>query len=233
MTLLMGSSLIAKATRNVATFNFGYDARPLFFASANLSVKPESTARAIESRRTVGGRPEITVTELNAALERVGGIEGVASAAAISGGLPDQGTITSDQAQVGASALSARVYLNVGPGFMKTLGVPIVEGRDFEPAIAPDAAQSYSIQHPHGGCSQWQRHWHFVKLGDRTSKRAWLPVVGIAREAILRFPTTVDYEVEPQIYTSLATAATPTPTTDIWSGRETRASRRWSQRNAC
>jgi putative ABC transport system permease protein len=204
MTLLMGSTLIAKATRKVATFDFGYDARPLFIASANLTVRPDSARHAVDSLNAAGKRPQITATQLNAASERVRAIPGVISASPISGGLPERGTVISDDSRGRANALNLRIYLNVGPGFMKTLGVPIIAGRDFvegdragRGGIILDAIAAKQL-FPNGGAIG-----HLVKLGDEASKRPWIPVVGIARTAMLRFPTDADYDIEPQVYASV------------------------------
>jgi putative ABC transport system permease protein len=214
MTLLMGSSLIAKATRNVANFDFGYDARPLFIASANLNVRPNIANHTADSLNAVGRRPQITDAQFNAALERVRAIKGVTSASLISGGLPERSTVSSDESRGRASALNLRIYLNVGPGFMKTLGVPIIEGRDFvegdragRGGIILDSIAARQL-FPNGGAIG-----RLVKLGDEASKRPWLQVVGVARPAILRFPMDADYEVEPQVYASVPLE--PTGSTDI------------------
>ena len=86
MVLLIGSTaLIAKATRNVSQFDFGYDARPLgLVASANVGIKPDSLARSVDSSNaTHKNRPLVTATQFNTAVERVRGVKGVLLAAAV------------------------------------------------------------------------------------------------------------------------------------------------------
>lgn len=209
MTLLMGASLLAKATRNVSTFDFGYDARPLLVATAELAVRPDSAKHMVDSHNRAGKRPQITETQFAAALERVQAIDGVLSASRMSGGLPDGGVLSSDESRGRANTLGLRIYLNVGPGFMRTLGVPVVEGRDFVPgdragrgAAILDAAAAKRL-FPNGGAVG-----RLIKLGDVASNRAWIPVVGISRPAMLRFPIDANYEIEPQVYVSVPVEAT-------------------------
>ncbi len=214
MVLLMGSTLIAKATRNVAHFDFGYDARPLFVTSANVMVRPDSAKHSVDSLNAAGKRRQITETQLNAAVERLRSIRGVASAAVLSGGMPDKRLVSSDQSRGGANTLEINFYLNVGPEFMKTLGVPIIEGRDFvagdragRGAVILDEVSAKQL-FPGGGAIG-----RLVKMGDETSKRAWIPVVGITRSAILQFPLDAYYQVMPQVYVSIPLEAGPS--TDI------------------
>lgn len=214
MILLLGSSLIAKATRNIADFDFGYDAKPLFIASANIVVKPDSAIHRADPLKPIVGRPQVTSTQFDAALQRVRELRGVVGASPISGGIPEKSTVSSDESRGRTNALNLRIYLNVGPGFMGTLGVPIVEGRDFVEGdrlgrggaiLDVDAArQLFPGDDPLG---------RLVKLGDEASNRPWIPVVGIARTAVLRLPTDAFSVAEPQVYVSIPLE--PTGSTDI------------------
>jgi predicted permease len=205
MVLLMGSSLIAKATRHVSMFDFGYDARPLFVATSGVSIRPDSALKSVDSSNAAGKRrPQITETQFQAALSRVRGINGVLAAAAFTYGVAEKFAVISDQSRNGVNQLSLRQYMNVGDGFMKTIGLAIVEGRDFEEgdrarggAVILDQLAAKQL-FPHGGAVG-----RLVKLGDETSKRPWLPVVGIAHSSILKFPSDAFYEEEPQVFASL------------------------------
>jgi predicted permease len=203
MVLLIGSSLIAKATRNVAQFDFGYDARPLFTTSASLSIKPDSLAKSVdENNSDRRHRPQVTATQFNTAVERVRAIPGVRSAAAITYGIPEKNMVISDQ--VGsrhASPLGLRRYMNAGDDFLKTLGIPIVDGRDF---AAGDRAGRGAVKQlfPNGGAVG-----QLVKLGDAMSVQPWIPVVGVARTARLTFPVEAELEPEPAVYVSMPVGA--------------------------
>ncbi len=205
MVLLMGSSLIAKATRNVSNFDFGYDARPLFVATSGVTIRPDAAARSVDSINAAGKRrPQMTETQFNAALNRVRGLKGVVDAAVFSYGVNEKFAVISDESRSGANQLSIRQYLNVGDGFMKTLGLRIMEGRDFvegdragRGGVILDQLAAKQL-FPHGSAIG-----RLVKLGDESSKRPWLPVVGVAHSAILKFPHDAYIEEEPQVFASL------------------------------
>jgi predicted permease len=206
MVLLIGSSLIAKATRNVANYDFGYDARPLLLASANIGIKADSLVSKVDSNNADRkNRPLVTATQYNTAVERVRGIKGVLSAAAVTYGIPDKNLMVSDQvASRGASPLNLRRYMNVGDDFMKTLGIPIVEGRDFVAGDRPGRGAVILDQlaakqlFPRGGAVG-----QMVKLGDAMSNQPWIPVVGVARTARLSFPIEAELEPDPAVFVSM------------------------------
>jgi putative ABC transport system permease protein len=205
MVLLIGSSLIAKATRNVSQFDFGYDARPLLVGFANVSIKADSLAASVAANNAADRRPWVTATQFNTAVERVRAIKGVVSAAAVTYGIPEKNLVISDQvASRHASPLNLRRYMNVGDDFMKTLGVRIVEGRDFVAGDRPGRGavildQLAAKQLFPGGGAVGQ----LVKLGDAMSMQPWVPVVGIAHTARLTFPVEAELEPEPAVYVSL------------------------------
>jgi predicted permease len=210
MVLLIGSSLIAKATRNVAQFDFGYDARPLFTSSASLSIKPDSLAKSVEENNAERRhRPQVTATQFNTAVERVRAIPGVRSAAAITYGIPEKNMVISDQvASRHASPLGLRRYMNVGDDFLKTLGIPIVDGRDFAAgdragrgAVILDQLAAKQLFPSGGAVGQ------LVKLGDAMSLQPWIPVVGVVRTARLTFPVEAELEPEPAVYVSMPVGA--------------------------
>lgn len=206
MVLLIGSTLIAKATRNVAQFDFGYDARPLLVAAANVSIKADSLRARVDSNNATGNnRPQVTATQFIAAVERVRAVKGVASAAAVTYGIPDKNLVISDQVVTrGALPLNVRRYMNVGDDFMKTLGIRIVEGRDFDAGDRPGRGAVILDQlaakqlFPRGGAVG-----QLVKFGDAMSLQPWIPVVGIAKTARLSFPIEAELEPDPAVYVSL------------------------------
>lgn len=210
MVLLIGSTLIAKATRNVATFDFGYDARPLLSVWTSVSIKADSLKSKVDSNNATGkNRPFVTATQFQTAVERVRAIKGVASAASVTYGIPDKNLVVSDQvASRGASPLNLRRYMNVGDDFMKTLGVRIVDGRDFVAGDRPGRGAVILDQlaakqlFPRGGAVG-----QMVKLGDAMTNTPWIPVVGVAHTARLEFPVEAELEPEPAVYVSMPTGS--------------------------
>ena len=212
MVLLMGSSLIAKATRNVAHFDFGYDARPLFMVSASVGIRADSAARTVDSLNAAGKRPQVTASQFEAALNGVRGLRNVLSASAFSYGIAEKFTVISDQSRGAANKLSMQRYMNVGSDFMKTVGIRIIEGRDFSEgdragkgAVILDELAAKKL-FPHGGAIG-----HLVKLGDEASKLPWLEVVGISHSAILKFPVDSYVDEEAIVFASLPLDARSTP----------------------
>ena len=210
MVLLIGSSLIAKATRNVAQFDFGYDARPLFASTVAVTVKPDSLAKQVAennaARRT---RPQMTASQFYSAVERVRAVPGVRSASAVTYGIPDKNMVISEQVvSRHAPPLSLRQYMNVGDDFLKTLAIPIVEGRDFETGDRPGRGAvildqlAAKLLFPQGSAVG-----QMVKFGDAMSQQPWMPVVGVARNARLSFPVEAELEQEPAMYVSMAVGA--------------------------
>ncbi|MFI5233815.1 MAG: ABC transporter permease [Gemmatimonadales bacterium] len=205
MMLLMGSSLIAKATRNMSHFDFGYDARSLFVTGLAVTVRPDSAKKSVDSANALAKRrPQVTITQFNAAVNRVRGLETVLNASAYTYGSPEKFVIMSDQSRRGANQVETRTYMNVGDAFMKTLGLPIVEGRDFQEgdrsaggAVILDQLAAKQL-FPHGGAVG-----RLVKLGDESSKQPWLPVIGIAHAAMLTFPVDGYADQPPQVFASL------------------------------
>jgi hypothetical protein len=124
-------------------------------------------------------------------------------------GIPDKNLVISDQVDRGATPLNIRHYLDVGPGFLRTLGIPMVEGRDFvegdragRGGVILDQRAAKQL-FPHGGAVG-----QLVKLGDERSARPWVPVVGVARNARLEFPVEAELEPDPVVYVSLPIGST-------------------------
>ena len=205
MVLLIGTSLVGKATRKVAAFDFGYDARSLFVVTANVSVLPDTGAVKVGHDSVVAARrPFVTVTQFNTAVDRVRTSRGVLAASAVWFGAADNSSVISDQMNGGATPLNIPRYLNVDASFFKTLGIPIEEGRDFVEGDRAGRGAAILDQRaarklfPRGGAVG-----RMVKLGDARSPRPWIPVVGIARNAQLAFPADGAVEPDPVVYASL------------------------------
>jgi len=190
VVLLVGASLLTKATQAVAHFDFGYDARGLSRISYNL---PQNSTAA-----------SVNFPASSALLARVRSVPGVQSASTISMDGAEGLVVVSDRTVEGGASLPMRSgYYRVGPGFLATLGVSLIKGRDFtegdqayEGAVVLDSA-SATILFPHEDPIGRR-----VKLGSLESARPWLPVVGVARNATLQFNNDPDFAREPTVYAS-------------------------------
>jgi putative ABC transport system permease protein len=173
MTLVMGASLMVKSTRILENYQFGYDVTGLFRAYVSFGWR-DSTSAAERERLW------------NESLARIRALPGVRNASAVSACAngAQWNIVTSDiTLETGENAYVAGPCDGVSPDFFRTIGVPIVDGRDFSEgdlalggAVIVDeraARRLFPFQRAVG---------HMVKLGNLMSKRPWLRVVGVVRE---------------------------------------------------
>ena len=167
MVLLMLASLMALSVRNLASYQFGYDARRMLGANVYMPFTKDTTAR-----------PSPLEAQL-ASLERIRSADGVASAATFSGISPADWAMRSEVMGPSDPSMLLRLATLVSPSFFETLRTPILEGRDF---LAGDPQQGGAVilstraekqLFPHGGAVG-----RMVKFGGERSTH-WMPVVGI------------------------------------------------------
>jgi putative ABC transport system permease protein len=202
MVLLMLASLVSLSTANIANYQFGYDARRLLNASVGLRRATPTDSLSTAQRLSVQV----------ATLERIRRVRGVEAAATMSGGVPDQREVTSDVGRE-AAPLPLKSYMDVSPGFFSTLGVRMLEGRDFSEGDRMGAGaivlskRAARALFPHGSAVG-----RLVKLGGDRSARAWLPVVGVVRDIEIGMRPNRDLELEPGVF-----ASTNAPGVTYWS----------------
>jgi predicted permease len=197
VVVLVGASLVTKATRAIATYDFGYDARGLSRVTYYVRRQPgvRDTVRA-------NTRATITARDL---VERVRSVPGVTAASLMMQEFPDDRRVASDRTvEGGAELFLADGFPDVGAGFLATLGVPLVEGRDFTEgdraaggAVILDQ-RAARILFPHDDPVGRR-----VKIGGTDVDAPWLPVIGVARDATLAFTADPDFERQPSLYASL------------------------------
>jgi putative ABC transport system permease protein len=153
-----------------ARSSFGYDPRPLTTGSITPSLARGSVVRYSELLQSMS--------------KRIAAIPGVSDAAtSMSWGYPEGSAVTV------ADAGGAREYpaplaniTAVSPGYVRTMGWPIVQGRDFLDGErdhggliidAPTARKLWPNANPIGA---------LLKLGDRKSNLPYVPVVGMIGE---------------------------------------------------
>jgi hypothetical protein len=135
---------------------------------------------------------------------RIGHVDGVESAASLTFAMPPGRIVESALPGGGNRRLLLHAYAVVSPDFLRTLGIGVVAGRDFEDGDASAGPGAVVVDQsaarllwPHGGAIGGQ-----IRFGDGTDV-AWLPVIGIARPASLNFEADPDLPAQPMIYAVL------------------------------
>lgn len=188
--LLMTATLFTIAVVKLGGFDFTYAAKQLQVAS--LEVK----SRDVPSDSAV----EVLYDNLAA---RVGALPGVRQAATSHDAKPVGGIVFSEEAKSGNHWMNLGKYSTVSPSYLSTLGIPIVDGRDFLPGDARVETGVVIVDD-----SAARRLWpglaspvgRMIKLGSRESDRPWLRVVGVARSVELLPRSDLDLPPEPRIY---------------------------------
>ncbi|HEX4515193.1 MAG TPA: ABC transporter permease, partial [Polyangiaceae bacterium] len=173
--LLMTAGLFIIVVVRLSGFDFSYAAKQLQVAS--LAVK----SGAVPNDSAV----ETFYDDLAA---RMRALPGVRDAATSHEEKPDGPVVFAEEGKGGDHWMNVRNYTVVSPSYLSTLGIPIVDGRDFQPGdrgtvsgvvIVDDSAAHRlwpGLRSPVG---------RMIKLGLRESKQPWLRVVGVARSVEL------------------------------------------------
>jgi len=191
MVLLMLASLMTLSVHNIASYEFGYDARHLLRATAYLPFSKDTTDRParVQARR--------------ASLDRVRAVDGVVSAATMSGVSVPDWEMTSEATRPGDQPMHIEVATNVSPAFFATLGIPISAGRDF---LEGDGQQGGAVILSNRAANQLFPRGaavgRMVKFGGEHSRR-WMPVVGVVRDVEMWFRNPDGREPDPPVYVSM------------------------------
>jgi putative ABC transport system permease protein len=187
LAVLMAGLLLTRAADRVAAYPFGYNIDNLW--TAWLIVTSDSTSADRRSRL------------LDDLLARAEKTDGVVSAALVWS--RTQGVAIGDD--VAGRRFGGRTYSNafpiVSPGFLRTLGIPVVRGRDFSDgdqygtgAVIVDEAAADSL---------WpgdEAVGHMLKVGSWSSSAPWRPVIGVVRNTRLGFVSDPYLQREPGVY---------------------------------
>jgi putative ABC transport system permease protein len=188
--LLMTAALFIIFVSRLAGFDFSYAAKQLQVASLDVTTRDVASDTAVE----------VFYADLATRMRALPGVRATATARAER---PDGGIVFAEEGKSGNRWMNLGDYRAVSPSYLSTLGIPIVDGRDFQPGdrgtetgvvIVDDSAARRlwpDLSSPVG---------RMIKLGLRESKRPWLRVVGVTRSVELTPRTDLDLPPEPKIY---------------------------------
>ncbi len=178
LSLMMATTLFARSTLRLGDFKFGFNASHILSVGGNIVYKWNADKLGTENPVSI-------------MLPRVESMEGVEAASTLATGHPDRSQVFSDRT-VGIAPLLMEDYLIAGPHFMRTMGIPLLAGRDFEPGDDARGAvildeRALKALFPDGNAVG-----HTVRLGGDNSTAPWVQVIGVARAADLTLPKYLD-----------------------------------------
>ena len=171
VALLVGAGLLLRSFHNLVRVDPGFDASPL--ASARLSLPLESYP------------DDAACSQFLDALRRnLEGLSGVAAAAFVSNA-PFSG-FNSDytfyvEGTDSVSYSGSEEYREISPGYFRTLGIPVIAGREFDVHDDSDSlpvtvvSESFARKYWNGEDPVGRR----IKMGERESDAPWVTVVGV------------------------------------------------------
>ena len=174
LVLLMQAGLLVRSVHKLAVFEFNFPTRHLLSGWAQ--------ARLADAR-TPADRLRFQQSVLGAAR----GVTGVLDAATVGDAPAPGAAITAELSGDSNRVLTMMYYPVVSPGYLRTMGLPIVNGRDFTDGdLAGNGAVILNTTaaahlYPHESAVG-----HMIKLGGANSGAAWVPVVGVSRAAVSR-----------------------------------------------
>ncbi len=182
MMLVMIASLLMKSTTKMSTFDFGYDARGLLSVEVQLS-----------SRDSIA--PAARAAMYQQLLSRIKALPGVRDAASFVQCDFSDRVLTSDRTvEGGKAAYVAQGCYQGSSGLFHTIGIDLVDGRDF---IDGDDAGIGAVILDQRTAAKLFPHeraiGRLIKLGAISSGSPFMPVVGVVRNhdlAFNRYPET-------------------------------------------
>lgn len=196
LVMLIATSAFVVSAARLSRFDFGLDTRRVVTVTGNF-VYQWNTDR-------LGGRPPSEFI-----LPRVEAAKGVTVASFYVGAKPEGLQVTPDGFTRNGLPLLVDQYTIAGPRFLETVGIPLIEGRDFAEGdsvgagavILDDSAAKALFP---AGSAVGRR----IRLGRETSSEPWRRVVGVARSVALRFPPASIPARSPAVYVAQALPST-------------------------
>lgn len=176
LALLMSAGILLRAASSAERFDFGYE-------TAGLQA---SAVGAIVNTASSGQRQQNDPAAFRRTLERLGRMEGVRAVTTYSIEMYGPAVLASDLGGE-TTYFGAGSYNRVGWNFLRTLGVPVIKGRDFElgdeqggePVAIVDETAAQALwpgEDPVG---------RMVKLARSNIVGQWARVIGVSRHITL------------------------------------------------
>jgi predicted permease len=191
LALLMGAGLLLKVVHRLSTYDYNFPARQLLQGYA---WNRDSTSFTTPERRWQ--------FQL-AAVAALKSVAGVADAAAESYQTPPGKAVTAEMENDSTRLLDEGAYPVVTPSYLRTMGLPVLEGRDF---VDGDLVGNGAVILNSVAAARLYPHQHAVgrmlKLGAPASNAPWVPIVGICRAALVPYDpgNPLDVRAEPAVY---------------------------------
>ncbi|HXY70578.1 MAG TPA: ABC transporter permease [Gemmatimonadales bacterium] len=185
LALLMGAGLLLKVVHRLATIEYNFPARQLLsgYVIGGLADSAPPAERL---------RLQLAVVD---ALRRAPGV--IDAAAESSPVLPGR-VVTAELSDSTRLLPSAEV---VTPAHLRTMGLPVLQGRDFSPgdlvgngAVILNTVAAARL-YPRGNAVG-----RMLKLGAPASDAPWVPIVGVCRTALTPGFELTDLRAEPEVY---------------------------------
>jgi len=171
LALLMGAGLLLKVVHRLATYDYDFPVRQLLRGW----VYSPATDTAREAQLAF----QLSVV---ASLRSV---PGVTDAAAETNAWAPGGAVTAELTADTNRLVSMLAYPLVTPSYVRAMGLPVLEGRDFQDGdLAGNGAVivntvAAAILYPRAHAVG-----HMLKLGGAASNAPWVPIVGVCRTAL-------------------------------------------------
>jgi predicted permease len=207
--VIIGAGLLLRTVHNLNTVDAGFDRSRLITFSITLPVSEKNLRTA---RIGVPDR-ERTIT-YQRLIDQLRRLPGVVAATAMTG-LPLESPLLSYQSEISNNASEEPIptfnfYQRVMSGYFDTMGIPVVQGRGFEPA---DEASDGWVTVVNEALAN--KYWKGLNpIGQRLRpggmKDRWFTVIGVAKDVK---QSGVDQRAGTEAYVLANQIATDTPTT--------------------
>lgn len=193
LVVLFGAGVMWRAAARIGEHDFGFDTRGLL-------MMPVGLARTSLPNGTTADEAFRAMTD------RMARTDGVRSAAQLSLDQPERSQILGEAGAEATRTIFAHYYVDASPNLLRTLGIPVVAGRDF--ADGDMSSAGVAIVDQRAASALWPNEravGREIELGSQGSGAPWIPVVGVARSVELFFegdpylePPPVAYVVRPK-----------------------------------
>ena len=191
LVLLTGVSLLLRASRITQALDLGFDARKLLYVSVNPPWR-SAVDTTFAARTALAAATETR-------LRRFDEIQSVAWRAG--GSLFKHPTFTGERSGGGFRSRFLRGYTIASPNLLRTIGIPIIRGRDFEDrdlfsegVLVVDSVTALKVWGSDDPIGK------LAKFGPEERIAPWYRVIGVSKTIRTSMPQHTGEDADPQIY---------------------------------